>query len=159
MEREKKDTILGAPEKQGAFLDYLLGCKGPLLLLFFFFFSCHNSFRETRGAAVGEVGQQRPFHLPRHQSSPPPSPHFRGKIVSKGLSVIDRVRHMSMFAVSAACTMLTLLWAVVQCRYTFPWEPQSVSDRRKDAHDTEYGQRVVSTLESVFSTSVRSVAW
>ena len=55
--------------------------------------------------------------------------------------------------------MLTLLWTIVQCRYTFPWEPQSVSDRRKDAHDTEYGQRVVSTLESVFSTSVRSVAW
>ena len=66
---------------------------------------------------------------------------------------------MSMFAVSAACTMLTLLWTIVQCRYTFPWEPQSVSDHRKDAHDTEYGQRVVSTLESVFSTSVRSVAW
>lgn len=34
MEREKKDTILGAPEKQGAFLDYFLGCKGPLLFFF-----------------------------------------------------------------------------------------------------------------------------
>jgi hypothetical protein len=117
--QRKKNTILGAPEKQVLFWTFFLCCCC----------CCHNSF--LWNMRLWEVGQQRPFHLPRHQSSPPPSPRFseedrlQGLI---GLGLPDRVRQMSMFAVKSAAFMHAynainvchLGGAAVQCRYNIP---------------------------------------
>ncbi|KAH9020274.1 hypothetical protein EDB83DRAFT_117880 [Lactarius deliciosus] len=69
-ERTKKNTRRSERLRSKCAFGALIRVRRLFLCCCFF---CHNSFL---GHAVGEVGQQRPFHLLRHQSSPPPFPRF-----------------------------------------------------------------------------------
>jgi len=81
MEREKKYTILGAPEKQVLFWSAYWGCKA---LCFFFVVATIHFF----GTCGGRSGTTTAFSFAPASILASTLPPFRRKIVSKGLSVL-----------------------------------------------------------------------